>query len=157
LTPEGEIFSGKYDDASWHHGGDFPKALPIDAGGTHTGMFLAWAILSGLGGELHEVDLPERLEELRSRAVTPGAFFMKACDGKFTDEDLNDQGNAYAQEYYAIETGQYIHDYEAALGGELPDLYHIADSWENFERIKPVLDRRYEEWNDEQSAGSKAQ
>jgi len=40
----------KYDDASWHYGGDFPDDLPDEAGATHTGMFLAWALLSGLGG-----------------------------------------------------------------------------------------------------------
>lgn len=38
----------KYDDASWHCAGDFPKDLPEAAGATHTGMFLAWALLSGL-------------------------------------------------------------------------------------------------------------
>ena len=42
-TPEKASFTGKYDDASWHYGGDFPKDLPIEAGATHTGMFLALA------------------------------------------------------------------------------------------------------------------
>src|SRR6266404_3538306 len=35
----------KYDDASWHYGGDFPEDLPREAGATHTGMFVAWALL----------------------------------------------------------------------------------------------------------------
>ncbi|MGN6118448.1 MAG: DUF7832 domain-containing protein, partial [Rhodanobacter sp.] len=42
----------KYDDASWHYGGDFPKDLPDEAGATHTGMFVAWALLSGLAGQI---------------------------------------------------------------------------------------------------------
>jgi hypothetical protein len=41
----------KYDDASWHYGGDFPKGLPQKAGATHIGMFLAWMILNGLSSE----------------------------------------------------------------------------------------------------------
>jgi hypothetical protein len=110
-------------------------------------MFLAWALLSGLGGELHVADNAEALHRLRCRGVTPGAFFMSECDGKFTDEDLNEQGNAFASEYYSLETGQYFADYEAAVGGELPDLYHVADSWENFDKIKPVLDPRFANWN----------
>ncbi|WP_262497415.1 DUF7832 domain-containing protein [Pedobacter caeni] len=28
----------KYDDASWHYGGDFPKDLPQINGATHIGM-----------------------------------------------------------------------------------------------------------------------
>ena len=41
----------KYDDASWHSEGDFPDDLPEEAGGTHIGMFFAWALLSGMGGD----------------------------------------------------------------------------------------------------------
>ena len=133
----------KYDDASWHFGGDFPRDLPQEAGATHIGMFLAWALLSGLGGEIHA---PEALQELLSRSVTPGAFFMSECDGKLTSEDLNDEGNAFASEYYPPETGQFVTDYDASLGGALPDLYHVADSWENFDQIKLLLDRRFQEW-----------
>ncbi len=147
----------KYDDVSWHYGGDFPKDLPIEAGGTHTGMFLAWALLSGLAGEDYVVDLPDELEQLRSRTVTPGAFFVNVCDGKFTDDDLNDERNAFAQEYFELETGQFLGDYEKTLGADLPYLYHVADTWENFERIKPVLDQRFQEWKattEKQQAGS---
>ena len=145
-TPGDAIFTGKYDDASWHYGGDFPKDLPIEAGATHTGMFLAWALLAGLGGELHVEDSPELLERLRARTITPGAFFMSACDGKFTVEDLNDEGNAFAQNYFIFETGQFVHDYETTLGEDLPDLYHVPDTWATFERIKAVLDQRFHEW-----------
>ena len=66
----------KYDDASWHYGGDFPADLADEAGATHTGMFVAWALLSGLGGELHTVECPEDMEALNSRAIAPGAFFL---------------------------------------------------------------------------------
>ena len=68
------------------------------------------------------------------------------CDGKFTEDDLNDEGNAFAQEYYEFETGQFVHDYAGTLGDDVPDLYHVADTWETFERIKPVLDQRFHEW-----------
>ena len=40
----------KYDDASWHYGGDFPSELSSDAGATHIGMFVTWALLVDLGG-----------------------------------------------------------------------------------------------------------
>lgn len=136
----------KYDDASWHYGGDFPKDLPPEAGATHAGMFLAWAILSGLGGSLHTEECPDDLDSLKKRTITPGQFLIAACDEKLTDEDLNKEGNAFAKIYLDFKKGQFLPDYEALLAQGLPTTYHIKDSWANFDRLKPVLDRRFEEW-----------
>lgn len=72
----------KYDDASWHYGGDFPEELPDEAGATHTGIFLAWALLVGLSGEFHVDDSPEDIPRLKMRSLTPGQFFLESCDGK---------------------------------------------------------------------------
>jgi hypothetical protein len=111
----------KYDDASWHYGGEFPAKLPTEAGATHIGMFVAWALLSGLGGEIHIEECPEDIESLRSRTLTPGGFMMRYCDGKFTDEDLNEEGNNFASAYFDLEKGGYLADYEAILGADLSD------------------------------------
>jgi hypothetical protein len=140
----------KYDDASWHYGGEFPDDLPSEAGATHTGMYLAWALLSGLSGELHISDFPENIPLLQSRSITPGAFFLEQCDGKFWDEDLSDEGNAFTQHYFDFEKGQYLSDYQETLDEGLPDspsaIYYVTNSWENFDKLKPVLDRRLAEW-----------
>ena len=37
-------------------------------------------------------------------------------------------------------------DYDSTLGGDLPTLYHVADTWDNCERLAPVLSRRFLEW-----------
>ena len=137
----------KYDDASWHSGGgEFPEGLPPEAAATHTAMFVAWALLSGLAGELHVQELPEELEKLESRTVTPGEFFLATCDGKFTDEDLSDEGNAFAQEYFDFEAGSYLRDYERLLVKRLPSQYHVQDTWANFDILRPVLDERLNDW-----------
>lgn len=140
----------KYDDASWHYEADnFPKHLPPSAGATHTGMFLAWSILSGMVGELHAEDFPDDIQRLKERSVTPGAYFIQVCDGKFTDEELNEAGNQFAQEYFDFENGRYLQDYENVLGsGDESNLYAVADTWANFDRLKPVLDQRFKEWVD---------
>ena len=140
----------KYDDASWHYGGKFPKELPIEAGATHTGIFLAWALLSGLGGDIHTTGSPDEIQQLRSRAITPGKFFLEACDGKFTDEDLNQEGNAFVQAYFDFDKGNYLKDYDAILGRNLASLYHVSDTWQNFDLLKPLLDRRFVEWKAKQ-------
>jgi hypothetical protein len=136
----------KYDDASWHYGGDFPDDLPSEAGATHIGMFVAWCMMNGLAGSLHIDEFPDTLESLRSRQITPGQFIIEACDEKFTDEDLNDDGNAFASAYYDLQSGQYVNDYEATLASTLPTIYHTADSWDNYDKLAPIISRQFDLW-----------
>ena len=136
----------KYDDASWHSGGDFPAGLPPEAGATHAGIYLAWALLAGLGGEYHVVDSAEDLERLRARKLTPGQYFLAVCDGRLTDEDFGAEGNAFAQAYYQQDKAGFIADYQEYLAKGLPTEYHVADSWANYDKLQPVLDRRLANW-----------
>jgi hypothetical protein len=137
-----------YDRADWHYGGDYPKDLPPENGGTHIGMFLAWAILNNLEGDLHREEAADALAAVRTRTMTGRDFLFQQCDEKFTIEDLSDEGNAFARWYYADGQldGPYIADYEGALGAAVPTLYHVADTWENFDKLAPVITRRYLEW-----------
>lgn len=123
----------------------FPKEFQNGSGATHTDMFLAWALLSGMGGSTHVTDSPDNLQKLKSRSAIPGCLFFKACDGKFTDEDLVESGMAFAREYFNLEERLYLHDYAAALCQELPTPCHVQGTWENFEQLTPVLDRRFSE------------
>jgi hypothetical protein len=138
----------KYDDASWHYGGDFPAGMPAEAGATHIGMFVAWCMLNGLAGQLHTDEFPDDLEALKSRSITPGQFVVDACDEKFTDEELTDEGNSFALAYFGDSggMGKYISDYEEMLSKGEPTLYHISDTWENYDKLAPVIERRYSEW-----------
>jgi hypothetical protein len=136
----------KYDDASWHYEGDFPADLPREAGATHTGMFIAWALLSGLGSDALSVDAPDDIEQLRARSITPGQFFMRTCDGKFTDETLSEVGNQFVAVYFDMESADYLSDYETTVGGDSENLYSVPDNWTTFDRLKPVLDSRFAKW-----------
>jgi hypothetical protein len=133
----------KYDDVSWHASADeYPKGLPESAAATHTGMFIAWALLAGLGGETAAEDLPA----LQARSITPGRFFYDTCDGKFVDEQLNDEGNRFTQAYFDLDKGMYLPDYDRMLCAGFTTAYEVPDTWENFDRLKPRLDRRLAEW-----------
>jgi hypothetical protein len=136
----------KYDDASWHSGGEFPAGLPPDAAATHSGLFLAWALLADLGRDYHRVDSAEDIERLRARKLTPGQYFLAVCDGKLTDEDFSREGNAFAKAYYQQDGASFLGDYQEHLAKGLPSDYHVADSWANFDKLKPVLDRRLANW-----------
>jgi len=136
-----------YDRADWHYGGDFPSDLPPEAGGTHIGMFLAWAITRGLESDFHREESPAALEAVRRREMTGREFLTVECDEKLWEEDLSDQGNEFAKAYYERDgDGGYLNDYEECLGDTLPSLYHVADTWANFDRLATRLDERYEAW-----------
>ena len=146
----------KYDDASWHYSGDFPAELPSEAGATHIAMFVAWTVLNGLAGDYHTEDASEDLALLKSREVTPTQWFIRACDEKFTNEDLNDEGNFFATSYYGSgevlhsTAGFYLNDYcETFPSAE--SLYEVEDSWASFDALCPRLSSRLEAWRRSQS------
>ena len=99
----------KYDDASWHYGGDFPADQPQEHGGTHIALFLKWCFVKGWAGELHTDEEPEAVEAVVKGGLSGTEFFFRYCDGKFTDEDLNEAGNAFAKQYYG-DDGLYLID-----------------------------------------------
>jgi hypothetical protein len=125
------------------------EPLPNGHGGTHIGMFLAWATFNELENELHRQRSAEPLAKLRRREITGRQFYEAACQGKFAEKDLNPEGNAFAQFYYADEVGQrglYFDDYRKVLVAGLPSFWHVADTWANYDRIAPVISRRFAEW-----------
>jgi hypothetical protein len=143
---------GDYDRAEWHSDGDrFPADLPPEAGGTHIGLFLAWAVLRDHIGDLHREDSADALVAVRRREMTGREFLYEMCAGKFGSQDLSDEGNAFARVYWQDGEGMinargYLADYEATLCAGLSDLYRVADTWENFDALARVIDRRFEEW-----------
>ena len=137
-----------YDRADWHYGGNYPKGLPPENGGTHIGMFLAWAILHNFESEMHRKDSAESLRAVRERKMTGREFLFKECDEKFTSNDLNDEGNAFAKWYYDGDgkVSPYINDYDALIAKGLPSLYHAEDTWATYDHLAPTIDRRFAEW-----------
>jgi hypothetical protein len=109
-------------------------------------MFAAWCMLSGLAGELHLIELDDDLQRLRQRQITPGAWFIAACDGKLVDEDLNHEGNSFAESYYNDAEPNYLSDLAKAIGDRLPSLYHLPDTWNIHDQLGPMLKFRFEAW-----------
>jgi len=138
----------KYDDASWHFGAENFGNLPEINGYTHIGTFLAWAIINGLAGELHAEEWLEEIEKLKSREITPADFFRNNCDGKFTDEDLNDLGNKFAQSFFEDKYfGIYV---EAADPKEqFENIYEIPSNWETYDKVEPKLQHAFSLWKNE--------
>jgi hypothetical protein len=139
----------KYDDASWHYGGTFPKHLPKSAGATHIGMFLAWMLINDLAGEELEEDAESELAQLKDRTLTGAQFVMTVLDEKLTDQEFSEAGNAFAVAYYEglNNDSRYVDDYLLTFGVGLKTLYSVEDSWANYDQLSGVMDARFAAWN----------
>ena len=133
-----------YDKAKYHCGGQFPPDQTIEQAMVHTGMYLGWIIDTGLYSEEFAQD-QAAIDAFKARTMTGPQVYQKH-DGCFTGDMLNDEGNAFSQFYYDIEYGRYLADYEDTLCQNLPSLYHVKDTWENYNRIKAVIDTRFLGW-----------
>jgi len=137
-----------YDRADFDYSTE-KEPLPKGHAATHIGMFLAWAVQQGLLSEHHERHSAAVLARLRRREITGRQFFEAACKDRFTEKDLNEEGNEFAQHYYvdaAGRRGPYFADYKKVLVARLPSFWHVADTWENYEKIAAVVTQRYEAW-----------
>lgn len=130
------------DKAEWHTD-TVPEGLSEDAAATHIGMFVAWAVLNGHVGAAHQEGSKDAMNAVRARTMTGREFFLARCDAKLTERDLDAEGVAFATSYYSK---RYFKDYERTLCADLPSLYDVTDTWENYDRIAIVLDERFETW-----------
>ena len=128
----------KYDDASWHYGGEFPANSPEDYGGTHIALFLKWCFIQGWAGQLHLEEEPEDVQRVIDGQLSATEFFFKYCDGKLTNEDFNEDGNAFATAYYGDE-GLYMADYEREFGNLI---YIASESEHDFETFSAMIEDR---------------
>ena len=146
--PANSIADVSYDRADYDYSTE-EAPLPKGHAATHIGMFLSWAVDHGLENDYHRQYSSELLEKLRRREITGRQFFQAACKEQFAEKDLGVEGNAFAAVYYRTGDGQrgaYFEDYKKILAAGLPSFWHVADTWENYAKLAPVITRRYEEW-----------
>jgi hypothetical protein len=132
-----------YDKAKYHYEGTFPSNLPRDQAFVHIGMFLGWLCDEGLLSEQMHTDFAEEIRMFEQRKIT-GAQVLKLCGGTLASDMLNEAGNAFALEYFAH--GRYLEDYTDILAMNLPSLYHVMDTWANYDQLAYRLNQRYREW-----------
>jgi hypothetical protein len=134
------------DRADWHYSaGNYPPELPPENGGTHIGMYLAWIVQHGLGSATLQKYARDSLPLLRERKITGRQLLFSQLDEKLFYSLLTKVGKDFTRVYYD-DTGCYLADYENVLGEALPTLYHVEDSWENYDNLAPVIDSRFSRW-----------
>lgn len=150
----------KYDDASWHYDGDYPNGLPNENASTHIGMFLAWCINNSLISDELQEDSEEEVNDVKSRKMTGGEFLRTICDEKFIHDDLSELGQDFANDYYDGEKSKFakkfndygndfcnvFNEYAKKNNFEYESLYHVEDTWKNYDLMAKRLDERFAEW-----------
>ena len=58
---------------------------------------------------------------------------------------LSEEGNAFGMHYFDFERGRYIHDYIETLQGRLPSEFHVDYTEDGYQKMRKVIDRRYDE------------
>ncbi len=134
-----------FDKADWHSDGEFPDDLDAYQAFVHTGLYLGWIIDTGLCSEEFLDDSVDEIGEFKARKMTgPGVY--QSVDGVFMDEMLSPEGIEFTEAYFDFEKGKYIPDYEKLFLGELPTMYHVQDTWENYDLLKSQIDKRFAAW-----------
>lgn len=136
-----------YDKIEWHSEGDgFPKDAKPEDGGTHIGMFLTWVIQDDLIGKLYLEKSKESINKVKRREMTGRDFLVKECDGRFYNEILNNEGNEFVKYYYDDDKKENYFDDYTKVFDEYDNIYEVKNSWENYDKIKPIIEMHYQKW-----------
>jgi hypothetical protein len=121
------------DKAKWHYeADDYPKQLSIDSAYTHTAFFIKWLIQNNLVSDELKQNSALQLEQVKHGEVSAIEFYKNQLDGVFLVEDVKDGARDFVRGYFDFEEGQYLKDYEALLANNLPTLYHVTPSEQNY-------------------------
>ena len=134
-----------YDNAKNHFLGNFPDNLPIEQAYVHIGIYLGWVIERELYSEYFEDEASTEIYRFNRRELSC-TLLSEIWDGYLGYELFDKSGNMFTYYYYG--GGIYNKDYHDLLVVNLPSIYHVKDTWENFEVMCRKMDQRYKEWQE---------
>ncbi|MCA6073278.1 hypothetical protein [Fulvivirga sedimenti] len=143
LDKRADIQKTIYDNAKSHFLGNFPENLPIEQAYVHIGIYLGWIIDNELYSEYFEEEAEVQILRFKRREISC-TILSELWDGYLGYELFNKQGNMFSYYYYG--GGLYRRDYDLVLVKELPSIYHVKDSWENYESMSNRIDVRFSDW-----------
>ncbi len=118
-------------DSLAHH---LPAAGSIDRAAVPLGMFVAFCANLGLVSASFAQRHETLLLRLRYREITGSELLTAGCGGELQRDMLSEAGQAFADRYL----DRYMEDFRSVFGN---DVYAVADSWQQYDRIAPVLMR----------------
>lgn len=119
--------------------------MPDDQAFVHSGLYLGWIIDRDLYSDEFREASEELITRFKAREITEPEVY-ESWDGCLVDSALSAEGNAFSRRYFDFDQGRFLADYEELLAAGLPTLFHVANTWDNYDRLRVRLDQRYEEW-----------
>jgi len=134
-----------YDKASYHYTGNYPSDLDPDQAFVHIGMFFGWLCERKLLTNEMLDDFPLQVALFLNRKIT-GPQLIRIAGGVITSDMLNEMGNAFCSAYFCHPSGGFVRDYFDVLAKDLPSIYHVSDTWINYEMLRNCMDSRYQQY-----------
>ena len=138
-----DIHKTIYDNAKTHFFGNVPENLPIEQAYVHIGMYLGWIIDNELYSDYFEDEAEVQIIRFKRREISC-TILSELWDGYLGYELFNKEGNMFSYYYYG--GGLYRRDYDLVLVQDLPSIYHVKDTWDNYIAMVSRIDVRYADW-----------
>lgn len=134
--------SGAYDKAEYHLLDEESRSLTGFNEYIYGGMYLGWIIDSGLHSPEYFKGKENLLEDFRARKVTVSELYGTAGEALVADM-LSERGDLFTADYFM---SVYAQDYEEVLTSGETSYELVADTWENYAKMRSRLDDRYRRW-----------
>ena len=133
------------DDAKKHfYTDEIPEDVYIEQAFLHVGIFLGWIIDRELYSEMFKEECETQIFRFKQRD-TCCIILGELWDGLiFQNQFTQPEGSDFTDYYY--KSGMYLADFKQVLASNLPSIFYVEDSWENYRLMAGKIDERFEEW-----------
>lgn len=105
--------------------------------GAHIGYYIEWVFNQGWANpEVHSV---EAIQDVLNSNINGLQYLMEYCDGKFWDDDLNEEGKKFTSYAY----NKYVENFEKITGHKM---YTKNYNQQDLQSVFNYLDTLYEEY-----------
>ena len=132
-----------YDLAKNHFLGEYPPKLPIEKAYLHIGIYLGWIIDNGLYSAYFEDEASTEIYRFSRREIDC-IILAEIWDGALCQELFSVEANLFTYYYYA--GGLFKKDYVDVLVKHDETIYHVEDTWRNYEDMGKRISNRFKEW-----------
>lgn len=128
-----------YEKAKWSAHSCAEEGVPESRAFVYGGMLFGWlARRSLLSAEYNDESLVSKIVE---KKIT-GPQLFETHDGVLSSELVNSEGTKFLDFYLR----KYSKDFQKCFSVSEESIHHVADTWENFEKLSLLLDSRFEKW-----------
>lgn len=134
-----------YDKAKYHFESIEKDGLNEIQAYVHTAFYWRWILDNDFIDPHFREDFMEDFEAYKSGEISALRFY-EIVDGCLIGDMMNEEGNQFSSHYFDFQTGQYLKDYMGLLANGMKSAFAVVYSDENYERLKPYIDRAYRAW-----------